>query len=173
MSGIFSESKNLAKIIEYHNWRLYDVTDAPKDRAYTWEELEKMIPSEQFEMDHNYLFTPIPKKGETLRQAYSVTKGLGPSLLIKNIDEKRWAGISLVTNNYNEKRPILFTRLGFGSDCLVLFTPKTFIIPYSDAVGIWYPEVIDTFSKYFRIVSPEEYGLKTPIPMPIVEGRMN
>ena len=174
MSKIFPESKSLKEIIESHNWQLYDVTNPPENRAYTWEEIEKKAPAGQFEIGHNYLFVPIPKKGETLRQAYTPTKGLGPSLIVEDAeDETKWAGIYNVSGRYYEKKPILFTRLGFDSDFLVAFTPKTIFMPESDIVGMIYPNVIDNFRKYFRIVSPEEDGKTIPIPPPIVEGRMN
>ncbi len=167
LEGIYPESARLKEIIERHEWALFDATLPKKRRTpFSWDELERKGPVNQFETGCNYLFAPIPKEGQSLRQAYSLTKGLGPSLLVENgTDETRWAGIHAVTNFYYLGKPILFTRLDFTPEFLAAFSPPTREMPDSDALGIWYPKVIDTFEKYFRIVTPEEYGLAIPIPM--------
>lgn len=69
-------------------------------------------------------------------------------------------------SGFYDGNPILFSRLDFDTEIVVAFTPKTRDMPNSDAIGIWYPKLIDAFENYFRIVSPDEYGLTTPIPMP-------
>lgn len=167
MEGIYSESRKLKEIIEGHGWTLFDATLPKKrNRPFSWDEFEKRGCAEQFEIDHNYVFAPMANNGQTLRQAYSLTKGLGPSLLVEDgTDETRWVGIEAVTNFYYLKKPILFTRLGFSPDFLAAFSPPTREMPESDTLGIWYPRVIETFEKYFRIVIPEEYGLTAPIPV--------
>jgi hypothetical protein len=47
-------------------------------------------------------------------------------------------------------------------------SPRTFFMPNSDVVVMDYDQLVDTFRKHFRIVSPVEYGLETPIPNPFV-----
>jgi len=168
MEGIYSESQRLKEIVESQGWTLFDATlPKNKNRPFSWDEFEKVGCSQQFEIGHNYIFAPIPKNGETLRQAYTHTKGLGPPLLVEDgTDKNRWAGVLAVTSAYNLKEPILFSRLDFSKDFLVAFSPKIREMPESDVVGIWYPQLIDTFERYFKIVTPEKYGLKTSIPMP-------
>ena len=73
MNGVYNQSKELKSVIENYNWTLYDTTTAQNDnRAFTWEELSQSKPAEHYETGHNYLFVPIPKEGQTLRQAYSI-----------------------------------------------------------------------------------------------------
>jgi hypothetical protein len=174
LESIFPESNDLKAIIESYNWSLYDLSNPKKRGAYTWEEINKMTPAKEFEVGHNYFFIPIPRNGETLKEAYSLTKGLGPSLFVEDEnDSSKWFGLYAATSCYQEKKPILFTRLGFSPEFLLAFTPKSMVIPDSDRLGICYPTAIDTFRKNFRIVSPEEYGVQTPVPNPIIKGRMN
>ena len=163
---IFPESKDLKGIIEGHNWTLYDVSNPPEGRAYTWEEIEKMTRPTEYQVEHQYLFVPIPKNGQTLREAYSPTKGLGPSLKIDSINDDRW--VALTVSEKTNGNVALFTRLFMHKECAFLSSPETIYLPNPDFVGIKYDKLIDTFKRYFRIVSPKEYGLKTPIPMPQV-----
>ena len=165
IEGVYSESARLKEIIESHRWTLFDATlPEGKNRPFSWDELAKRGCAEQFEIGHNYEFAPMVSNRQTLRQAYSSTKGLGPSLQVEDgADETRWAGVYTATNFYYLKKPILFTRLDFTPDFLAAFSPPTREMPESDALGIWYPKVIETFEKYFRIVKPEEYGLTAPI----------
>lgn len=168
MCGVFPQSEELSAIVERSGWTLYDTTSPPNEKAFTWEQLQAKCPAKEFVVRHNYMFVPIPKAGETLKQAYSLTKGFGPSLLVENKDDSRWLGLYLINGRYQRKRPILFTRLDFQPKFLGAFTPSTVFLPRSDKIAIAYPNVIDTFEKYFRIVAPEEEGLRTPLPMPPV-----
>eukprot|EP00825_Cyclidium_porcatum_P016082 TRINITY_DN19242_c0_g1_i3.p4 TRINITY_DN19242_c0_g1~~TRINITY_DN19242_c0_g1_i3.p4 ORF type:complete len:138 (+),score=27.37 TRINITY_DN19242_c0_g1_i3:150-563(+) len=107
-----------------------------------------------------------PRSTHCISSAASDVYKRQPSLFIKDgADASRWAGIELVTDFYFKGKPILFSRLGFTPEFLAVFSPKTREMPDSDALGIWYPKVIDTFEKYFRITTPEEYGISGPISM--------
>jgi hypothetical protein len=169
MKGVFPQSRELKNIIEDRNWTLYDVSNPPEGRAYMWEEMDKMTPANQYEVGHNYLFVPIPKKGQTLRQAYTPTKGLGPSLTIEDPDDERW--LSLKVQPKSNGIVALFSRLFMLEECAFVTIPKTYYLLNPDFVAIRYDRLVDTFRRYFRIVSPEEYGLTAPIPMPIFPER--
>jgi len=142
------------------------VSNPPEGRAHTWEEMDKMTPADKYVVGHNYLFVPIPKNEETLRQSYTPTKGLGPSLTISNPDEDRW--LSLEVQKKANGNVALFSRLFMHEECAFVSSPETTYLPNPDFVAIRYDKLVDTFRKYFKIVSPEEYGLEAPIPMPIV-----
>ena len=89
MRDIFPQSRELRETVERHGWNLYDMTDQPEGRAYSWDEINRMSHAEQFEVYHNYMFIPKPKAGQTLRDAYAVTKGFGPSLVIDDPNDDR------------------------------------------------------------------------------------
>lgn len=169
MKGAFPQSRELKDIIESYDWTLYDVSNPPKGRAHTWEEMDKMSPAEQYEVGHNYLFVPILKKRQTLRQAYTPTKGLGPSLSIDDPNDDRW--LSLEVQKKTNGNVALFSRLFMHEDCAFVSSPETDYLPNPDFVAIRYDKLVDTFRRYFRIVLPEDYGLSAPIPMPIVPAR--
>jgi len=166
MAEIFPQGRELIEIIERHDWLLYDVTLANKEnRAFTWEELLDQSPASQIEMGNNYIFVPQPMKNQTLREAYSITKGLGPSLTIEDSGDPRWRALEVSPN----KLPgwvALFSRL-FFEDHVIASSPNTAYNPEPDIVAMPYSSVVETFEKYFRIVQPEEVGAKIlPIPMP-------
>ncbi|MBI4440889.1 hypothetical protein HY639_01860 [Candidatus Woesearchaeota archaeon] len=163
MKKVFPQGNDLKDIIERHQWTLYDAT-RPEGVVYTWEELDKMAPATAFAVGHNYLFVPIPKKGETLRQAYTPTKGLGPSLTIENPDEDRW--LSLYVQRKANGNVALFSRLFMEREFVVASSPRTIYLLDPDVVIMKYESLVDTFRKHFRIVSPDEYGVEAPIPMP-------
>ena len=157
---VFPQSRELKKIIGSHDWTLYDMYTTDES-VYTWEEIEKKAPAEQYEIGHNYLFVPIPKNNRTLKEEYALTKGLGPSLTIGNTKDERWLFLEVqIKDNGNIA---LFSRLFFGEDCVLGFSPETDYLPNPDIVGIKYDKLVDTFENYFRIVLPEEYGLTAPI----------
>ena len=168
MTNIFPQGKELIEIIEGHDWLLYDVTQARKEeRAFTWEELQDRTPADQIEVGKNYVFVPRPEDGQTLRDAYSIRKGLGPSLTIEDPDDQRWIGLS-INPNVLPGWVALFSRLIFEEEFVVASSPSTMYLPDPDAVAMPYDSVVDTFKRYFRIVQPEEIGAQTPIPMPVI-----
>jgi hypothetical protein len=166
MKTIFTQGRELIDVIEGHDWQLYDVTQPTKqERAFTWEELQDHSPANQLEMGNNYVFVPRPRDGQTLREAYSVTKGLGPSLTIEDSDDPRWKSLS-VGPKVLPGWVAFFSRLFLEDDFMVASIPRTEFHLDSDFVAMPYDSVADTFKKYFRIVQPGEVGAKTPIPMP-------
>jgi hypothetical protein len=159
---MFPNTKTLVKIIENHKWTLYQIPlEAPP-----WEEIEKRWPAKRLEIGHQCIFAPIPKKGQSLRDAYSITKGLGPSLII----DPSWEGIEEVyrgKSSIERENEILFSRLWFANErCADVISPRTRDNWDPSAVSIKLPFLIETFERYFRIVTAEEYRLRTPIPMP-------
>lgn len=160
---IFPESSRLKQIIENHRWTLYEGSQAEKDPP-SWEELSERGPATDYQIGKNYLFTPIPENGQSLREAYSITKGFGPSLVIDDPSDDRW--ITLYVTNFWNGKPIFFSRLFFHKEGAAATSPTTRDNPDPDTIGIDYTHLIDTFDNNFKVVSPEEYGIDTPIPMP-------
>jgi hypothetical protein len=174
-SKIFPESKELKELIESHDWSLYDAT-IPKGRAiaFSWEEFDEMKPAEEFEMGHNYIFVPRPHNGETLRQAYSVTKGLGPFIRLDSIDQHvnmdGDGGIIFQSLKKDEKNKLIlketinyyFTRLFFdeyrGRKAVIatsLHQNSELVLP---ALAIPFEHVLDKFKQHFYIITPEEFN---------------
>ena len=83
MEGIFPQSKELKHIIENHGWCLYDMTNQPEGRPYSWDEINRMSPAEQFEVDHNYMFIPSPKRAPNIKGCVYCYKG------VRTIDSHR------------------------------------------------------------------------------------
>ncbi len=167
MNGeIFPQSSRLKEIIESYDWTLYEANQ-PNECPPSWEELSGRGPAIEYEIGKNYIFAPIPKDGQSLRDAYSITKGFGPSLTITDPNEERWIALYIPKWYPGRKgKPIIFSRLLFEEEGVAATSPATKGNLDPDLIGIDYPHLIDTFEKHFRVVSPEEYGIATPIPMP-------
>lgn len=166
MAHIFSQGKDLIALIERHDWLLYDTTQPTlEERAFTWDELQRQYPATQLEVGHNYFFVPRPYDGQSLRDAYSVTKGLGPSLTVNDPDDNRWRALR-ITGKKLPGNVALFSRLFFEEDFVVASSPSTLLIPEPDIVAMPYDSVIDSFQKYFRIVQPEEVEGTRPMTLP-------
>ena len=155
-------TEELREIVESHNWTFYQIPNNPP----SWEEIESRRPAKHLEVGHYCIFATIPSAGQTLRQAYSLTKGLGPSLLI----DPTWEGIresykGSSSVEYDDE--ILFSRLWFSNpNSAVVISPKTRDNYDPSAAEIKMPFVVETFRKYFRIVPPEKYARKAPIAIP-------
>jgi len=157
---IFKQSSELKDTIEKHNWNLYH---AVRGVYSPWKEFERTGPAKQFEVGYDYLFVPTPQKDQTLREAYSMTKGLGPSLSI----DPKWEGLEDVyhgESTIERGDEILFSRLWFAnSDIAFAITPRTDENFDPSAVAIKLTHLVETFDKYFRIVSPADYASQTNI----------
>ena len=161
IEGVYSESARLKEIIESHRWTLFDATlPEGKNRPFSWDELAKRGCAEQFEIGHNYFFVPKPKKNQTLREAYAVTKGIGPAIVLPSIEdhldmdgEGSWT--------VNGKLTYPFSRLLFEDEFLVAMSPEQpqFADVKLPLLGIPYRRVIDKFSKYFTILKPEDLNI--------------
>ena len=163
----FPQSEKLKQIIESHGWSLYDST-MPKGRRapFTFEEFQERQPAKELVTGNNYIFIPIPENRETLREAYSHAKGLGPCIQLKYLDQHKdmdGAGAQIVDG----KLTYIFTRLGIhphmDRDIMGLFTPPD-AMPDMPILMIPFEYVLEKFQKHFKIISPEEYygGLEYP-----------
>lgn len=127
-----------------------------EESYFFWDEIEKISPATVYQTDHNYIFLPIPRQEQTFKQAYDITRGLGPALkILKHID-KRWAGLQLP----NACNLAIFTRLYFLETTIIASTcpGKHLSEKQLNIIGIALPYVIEIFQKFFFIISPQQYA---------------
>ena len=157
------ENKNTIELIREKGYDLFKVLHRT---APSFKEMQKNGPVKILEMgEHSYFFAPTPSQNQTLKEAYSLTKGLGPSLIISPsyeglLDFQKGA---FTCEKENE---IFFSRLFLEEENhVLLMTPKTSYNPYPSAALLETRLLFDIFKNNFRIVKPEDYGKTTPIPM--------
>ncbi|HSW37782.1 MAG TPA: hypothetical protein VLG37_05465 [Candidatus Saccharimonadales bacterium] len=143
--------RSYVETVEAKGWSLYDVTKSVPTE--TWEERQQHGPVEAVEEGGMYLFSPQVQPGQTLRDAYSITEGLGPCLKIRDANSSEYSGLALAFST----RLAIFTRLLLGKSGVVLFTPKTPHLPISDAVILSAATAEATFARDFYIISPEDF----------------
>ena len=168
---IFDGSSRLVHIIQQKDWTLYDVTDYLNlGKPFRWEDLQKNMPAQILEHRSNYVFVPVPKAGESLRDAYSVTKGLGPSIWVPNPDAHQdmdGAGPLIIDGNM----VYLFTRLFFEDDGLYATTPRSSQLPQPPCLRMLYRVAVDKFERYFRIATREDIDRRSTLDG--ILGKMN
>ena len=139
MDKVFKDSEELKILIEKHRWTLYDISSSVEQGVkFEWADLEEQGSAERFVIPGHYIFAPIPKEGQSLRDAYSVTKGLGPSLLIDDRCHERWRSLYVTSKDNtfywggrepSTSRIALFSRLSFddrvdGEENVHAWTPN-------------------------------------------------
>jgi len=150
--SIFSQSRELKKIIGRHGFDLYDISrPKERERRLSWDELEKIGPDEVFVVDRTYLFAPRPRTGETLRDACIRAHDLSPSLQIADVFDARWVALE----PRRTLHLVLFARLVFAPSAVIGMTPES-VRPNPDLVGVGYDYVIDTFKRFFSIVDSND-----------------
>jgi len=162
-----------SKLVQFIREKGYGLYQIPNNIAPSFEEMQKMGPVKSLEIgEHTYFFAPIPSQNRTLREEYSLTKGLGPSLIISPPYEgllQLYKGSSSCEND-NE---IFFSRLCLGEeDQTVLMIPKTKYCPDPSAALLETRLLSKIFQNNFRIVDPKDYGKQVPI-LPVQDYKHN
>ena len=138
--------------IESKGWSLYDAnTDVLQ--LETWEQREARGPVRAVEQDNMYMFAPQPQPGQTLREAYSVTKGVGPCLHIQDPRSPEYRDFMLTFST----RIAVFTRFVLVSGIGVYLTSP--IPPGMMAMDklVLAPDTAQaTFERDFYIITPQE-----------------
>ena len=168
----FPQSTELIEIINAHGWSLYDIIGSRSYVGNSWDIINKRRPVEEIRFDRSYLFIPTPEEGQTPKDAYETTNGLGPSIRLESLDDRmdiRGDGVLM-----NGKETYLFNEFYFSRDrgdnsrqgvkkeiitdlenTELISRPHFIIIPSENIIGV--------FEKYFGIMTSKEYqqGLPT------------
>ena len=149
-------STSYIRTIEDRGWCLYDA-GTTELQVESWEDRERLRkPVETVDEGGMYIFVPQPEPSQTLRDAYAVTKGVGPCLRIQDVDSPEYKMLAL---GFSPNLAV-FTRFVLENSEVILLTPKTPELPESDLVVLAAPTAEDTFTRDFDIISPEEFRNK-------------
>jgi len=156
MSKQFPHSRELLDIVESKGWTLYNsATSEDLETAFTWEELDSKGPTRTFEFGNNYIFTPIKTNGQTLRQAYAVTMGVGPSFIVPSIE----AHLNMNGKTFlalDKSLFYYFSRMFFVSeeiDYVLLTSPLNHPHPI---LMIPAQHALEKFRDLFRVITPAD-----------------
>ena len=164
MDEIIQNSERIIFIIEEKGWNLYDITDIPTDKAFTWDEISQKQPVKHLIKDHMYVFTPIQEAGLSLRETYKKTMGLGPAMHF-DIAESGWIGAK-IKQKVNNKVIALFTRICSEDNFIIITSPPTVVDMEPDILICNAENAVRLFESYFHIVFPEDFGISSPVPIP-------
>lgn len=162
---LFSDSEELAELIYRSGWSLYDLV-VNGNQVTSWDGINNLKPIREFRFGNNYMFIPNPRDSQTLRDAYSITKGLGPAIQLSSLDDHadmNGEGAVLI----DDKLTYLFTRLLFEEDyhnrrCVIATSPPTSIMPSPPALIIPSEHTLRKFKKHYKTITPEDLKRKSP-----------
>lgn len=156
------ENREVVQLIREKGYGLYKILN---DNTPSFEEMQKEGPVEILESgEHTYFIAPTPSQNQTLKEAYSLTKGLGPSLVISPTYEGL-LDIYKGSSTCEKNDEIFFSRLSLEEDLsTVLMTPRTGYNPDPSGALLETHSLFEIFKNNFRIVKPEKYGKTVPIP---------
>jgi hypothetical protein len=137
--------------VEAKGWCLYDVSGDLQDE--TWEQRARREAAREVQAGSMYLFVPQSQDGQTLREAYAVTKGVGPCLRINNPSSSEYRGLALCMS----PRMAFFSRLVVEKAGVMLFTPKIEGVDNTDMVILEGTTAEATFARDFDVISPEQF----------------
>jgi hypothetical protein len=142
-------STKLIEAVGAHGWTFYDVSGLLAGRI-TWAELDKKKPPTCFRRDGVYQLIPCKKQGETVEQAHASSQDLVPTLRIQDINDSRWSHVAAQSPKIVMLSHLLLSSV--QATCLSFSGRKV-----QDCVIIPRRAVVDTFQKYFSIISREEH----------------
>ena len=165
MPGMFPDSAALREIVESKGWSLYRLPEVLKEGARIWDFLELQGPAKEFGYEEMYIFAPKRKPGETLREAYSVTQGLGPSLRVDNPDDEKWEFLYIPGKYILPGNSVCISRLYFSDehDVVLATMGKSRYSSDPPEIGIKLERAVEVFNDCFEIILPEEVGLEAPM----------
>ena len=146
-----SEKRPYVDTVEQHGWQLYDISTLEL-QAQSWEELEAHGPIDHVEVGGMYVFAPQAQRGQTLREAYAVTNGIGPCLAIHDPKLPDYKVLRLKFS----PRYAFFTRIALDAAGVTLFTPRIKGQAY-DFVTLDPTTAPATFERDFRVMSPNDF----------------
>ncbi|UCD21052.1 MAG: hypothetical protein JSW08_00695 [archaeon] len=151
---VFPQSRELKQLIESHGWTTYLIPDRTKPEL---DQIERQKPAETFEIgDHSYFFVPIPREGQTWRDAYAVTKGLGPSLQV----DPSYDGLVDVYHGHpkaGRANEVLFTRMALDDKGITgIFSVPIPSYPDPSGALLRTDLLLPIFRENFRIVTMDE-----------------
>lgn len=148
---IFSGSEALAKILEEHGFVLYDA-----EHPFDWKQAQKDGPRTRFFIGDEYLVVRKPARGQTPKEAFAETAGIGPALIIEDPKNTRWLNHAA---SGMSPRTVVFTRLTFYPNALSVRTrPTVYQAGLVDQVAMAYELAVDTFKKFFTALTSKEVG---------------
>lgn len=144
----FPESSDLINFLERLGFQIYDAG------SFNWKKAERDGPVKELYVGREYLVVTKPGRGQSPKESFVKTQGVGPAIWFEDPKDPRWLGLSKSTE---QERIILFTRMVFYIDCLQIeIKPERGSREESDIVCINYKWVMDTFKRHFIVQSLED-----------------
>lgn len=165
MNREFPGSANLAVLLKWYGWALYDITTSlTNPYSPSWDELV-FNEATRYESSHRYLLLPIPEKGKTLQKTYASLRDeqIHPILRIPRMPSKE-------EKNFNIKAENGFADHNFDGYYLnefyfqkdALYTSSSILFSYTfsltSRVTIPTPHVLSAFSNYFCLIQFTKQG---------------
>ncbi|MEK6940220.1 MAG: hypothetical protein AABX31_05830 [Nanoarchaeota archaeon] len=165
MNKRFPGDRNLADILKWYGWALYDVTVSPaRVEPFSWDEIEMQDEAKQYGLFYRYSLLPIPEEGQTLREAYKRSRDEHRYPMLKiPLFKKETRELSLKKQEHHLQAEHGFrhgnytcyflNEFYFKEDALSTSCSPYVFYDYPSRVLIPAAEVVDVFTCYFTIAT--------------------
>jgi len=154
MDQRFLGDTNLAHILKWYGWALYDIT-APSVRIepFSWDEIDMRDQAEHYQISHRYYLLPIPQEGESIKKAYAKSKKehTFPILRIPK-EERRYTVIAEDGFRESGFNCYYLNEFYFQEAHLRTFCPIWANYHSPSRITIPSKEAVEVFSQYFSLV---------------------
>ena len=167
MDKRFPGDRNLAHILKWYSWALYDITAASvRIEPFSWDEIAMRDQADFYEISHRYYLLPLPQEGETVKKAYARSRKeqTFPILRIPK-GERRFTVIA--ENGFTESdfncyylNEFYFQEEHLRTFCTIwanYHSPSRITIPAKEAA--------DIFSQYFAVIQFIDGNIKFKEPL--------
>ncbi|MDP3698343.1 MAG: hypothetical protein Q8R47_02040 [Nanoarchaeota archaeon] len=169
MDKRFPGDRNLADILKWYGWALYDITISPaRVESLSWDEIEMQDAAKYYSLFHRYSLLPIPEDGQTLREVYKRSREAQTYPVLKIPSQKRTWEMSLKKQEYHlqaehgfahgDSRCYFLNEFYFREDTLSTSSSPYVFYDYPSKLIIPAAEVIDVFTHHFTIATFTDTG---------------
>ena len=154
MDKRFPGDRNLAHLLKWYGWALYDITAASaRIEPFSWDEIAMSDQADYYQISHQYYLLPIPPEGETVKKAYARSRKehTFPILRIPK-GERRFTVTA--ENGFTESgfNCYYLNEFYFQEEHLRTFCPIWAHYYSPSRITIPSKEAVDVFNQYFTLV---------------------
>lgn len=169
MYNEFPDSANLAVLLKWYGWSLYDVTTIlPKEHSFSWDEII-LNETSSYPFSHKHYLLPASKPGENLRDTYASLRiqQIHPMLRLPKVFSKEEQKFNISAKegfNFRDFNYYYLNEFYFQENKLCISGSIFYSYLYPSRVTIPTPQVLDAFSNYFCLIqiANNELTVKKP-----------
>lgn len=158
MNKRFPGDRNLADLLKWYGWGLYDITTTlPRADSFSWEEIAGCEAS-HYLISHRYYLLPLPEEGKTVRQTYAVLRNNSTFPILRipktRLKEELHSTIEAEEGFVQADFSCYFlSEFYFQEDNLFASSSIFFSYNYPSRVTVPAKQAVEVFNRYFSLIT--------------------